>query len=172
MIKGLYSGAGFRLNGQTVPGIPGYNPDMPALKYDPERAKALLAEAGFPGGKGMPPIDIQCTEPFKDEITYDTNDLNGLAWNVTTKSKGAMQTPVDRKAPLDLWAPFESRHRYVFRVPPGSRLDNPPRDRAVRSKWSRSNLVAVGASRPMVASKIRRCSVLMSRGGAEIDSRR
>src|SRR5580704_4162489 len=37
MIKGLYAGAAFPLNGQTVPGIPGYNPDMPVLKYDPER---------------------------------------------------------------------------------------------------------------------------------------
>ena len=41
--------------------------------------------------------------------------------------------------------------------------------RAVRSKWSRSNRVAVGASRPMAASKIRRCSILISRGGAEIE---
>ncbi len=75
MIKGLYNGAAFRLNGQTVPGIPGYNPDMPALKYDPEGAKALLAEAGYPGGKGMAPLEIQCTEPFKDEITYYANQL-------------------------------------------------------------------------------------------------
>jgi hypothetical protein len=36
---------------------------------------------------------------FKDEITYDTNDLNGPAWNVTTKSKGEMKTPVDRGTP-------------------------------------------------------------------------
>lgn len=27
-------------------------------KYDPERARALLAEAGYPGGKGMPPVTI------------------------------------------------------------------------------------------------------------------
>ncbi len=41
----------------------------------------------------------------------------------------------DREAPLDLWAPFESRHRYVFHVPPGWRLDSPPTNRAARSKW-------------------------------------
>jgi oligopeptide transport system substrate-binding protein len=86
MIKGLYNGAAFPLNGQTVPGIPGYNPDMPALKYDPERAKALLAQAGFAGGKGMPPIEIQCIEPFKDEITYYANQLGKvLGMQVTPK---------------------------------------------------------------------------------------
>jgi hypothetical protein len=36
---------------------------------------------------------------FKDEITYDTNDINGAAWNVTTNSKSEMKTPVDRNAP-------------------------------------------------------------------------
>jgi tetratricopeptide (TPR) repeat protein len=41
----------------------------------------------------------------------------------------------DRDTPVDLWAPFESRHRYVFHVPPGWHLDNPPKDRQVRSKW-------------------------------------
>ena len=35
--------------------------------------------------------------------------------------------------------------------------------RAVRSKWSRSNSVAVAASRWIVASKIKRCSVRFSR---------
>jgi oligopeptide transport system substrate-binding protein len=86
MIKGLYNGAGLQINGQTVPGIPGYNPDLPPLKYDPDRAKALLAEAGFAGGKGMPPIEIQCTEVYKDEITYYANQLGRvLGMQVTPK---------------------------------------------------------------------------------------
>jgi tetratricopeptide (TPR) repeat protein len=41
----------------------------------------------------------------------------------------------DRETALDLWSPFESRHRYVFHLPPGWRLDAPPRDHAARSKW-------------------------------------
>jgi len=47
----------------------------------------------------------------------------------------------DREAPLDLWAPFESRHRYQFHIPPGWRLDTPPRDHTVASKWGTFKVV-------------------------------
>jgi tetratricopeptide (TPR) repeat protein len=41
----------------------------------------------------------------------------------------------DRQTALDLWAPFESRHRYVFHLPPAFRLDGTPANKEVRSKW-------------------------------------
>jgi len=37
--------------------VEGYAPSL-ALKYDPEEAKKLLAEAGYPGGKGMREIEL------------------------------------------------------------------------------------------------------------------
>lgn len=43
--------------GYTPDGMRGYSPPQP-LSYDPERARALLAEAGFPGGKGFPTFSI------------------------------------------------------------------------------------------------------------------
>lgn len=70
MIKGLYGGAAFPANGFVTPGVPGYQQGLPDMQYDPEKAKALLADAGYPGGKGMPPLDIQTTDAFKDEATY------------------------------------------------------------------------------------------------------
>lgn len=85
MIRGLYGGAAFALNGVMTPGMPGFNPALPELKYDPERAKKLMAEAGYPDGKGLPPIDISGTEAFKDEITYYANQFNrvlGMPVNV------------------------------------------------------------------------------------------
>jgi oligopeptide transport system substrate-binding protein len=39
------------------PGTPGY-PYPTAPGYDPEQARKLLAQAGFPGGKGFPKIEI------------------------------------------------------------------------------------------------------------------
>ena len=42
------------------PGFPGYVGDkhQDIQRYDPDRAKALLAEAGYPGGRGFPKLDL------------------------------------------------------------------------------------------------------------------
>lgn len=46
--------------GVVPPGFSGYPYDtVPATGYDPERARALLAEAGFPGGRGLPTVFLQ-----------------------------------------------------------------------------------------------------------------
>jgi oligopeptide transport system substrate-binding protein len=44
--------------GILPPGLPGYSPDLKALPHDPQRARELLALAGKPGGRGLPPIDL------------------------------------------------------------------------------------------------------------------
>jgi oligopeptide transport system substrate-binding protein len=41
----------------VAPGVPGYR-SPPGLAYDPARARALLEEAGFPGGAGLGPVEI------------------------------------------------------------------------------------------------------------------
>ena len=43
------------------PGTAGYQPPA-GLGYDPARARALLAEAGFPGGRGFPPFSFLYNE--------------------------------------------------------------------------------------------------------------
>lgn len=86
MIRGLYGGAAFPLNGVVTPGMPGFNPNLPELKFDPDRAKKLMAEAGFPDGKGLPPVEISGTDAFKDELTYYANQFQRvLGMPVTVK---------------------------------------------------------------------------------------
>lgn len=53
LIDALYAGTGVPAKGILAPGLAGYNPDLPGFSYDPEKTKALLAEAGLPDGFQM-----------------------------------------------------------------------------------------------------------------------
>jgi ABC-type oligopeptide transport system substrate-binding subunit/DNA-binding SARP family transcriptional activator len=43
--------------GLVPPGIPGHSAGI-GLPYDPERARRLLAQAGYPGGRGFPVVNL------------------------------------------------------------------------------------------------------------------
>jgi oligopeptide transport system substrate-binding protein len=57
IVQNLLRGDQLPATGVTPPGFPGYQP-VDIARYDPERARSLLAEAGYPGGAGFPPISI------------------------------------------------------------------------------------------------------------------
>ncbi|HEY8368962.1 MAG TPA: ABC transporter substrate-binding protein [Thermodesulfobacteriota bacterium] len=50
IIKAVMGGSGAKATQFVTPPIFGYNPDVKPLPHDPARAKALLAEAGYPNG--------------------------------------------------------------------------------------------------------------------------
>ena len=50
LLDAVYSGRGDLENGIFPRGLKGYNPDLEEIPYDPDAARELLAEAGFPDG--------------------------------------------------------------------------------------------------------------------------
>jgi ABC-type transport system substrate-binding protein len=58
VINQVFHGLYIPSNGMLPPGVPGFDAGLKALPYDPARAKQLLADAGFPDGKGLPPLTM------------------------------------------------------------------------------------------------------------------
>lgn len=78
-VNGLHAGRALLTNGFVTPGLGGYRPDaVPLPPTDPKRAKALLAEAGHPGGRGLPPLQIAGGPNVRDEATYFAAQLTAV----------------------------------------------------------------------------------------------
>ena len=58
IVDNLYQGMGQVAKNPIPPTMWGYNKQVPGFKYDVEMAKAELAKAGFPEGKGLPEITL------------------------------------------------------------------------------------------------------------------
>ncbi len=84
MIRFLRNNIGLPANAGFIPsGLPAYNPKAaPGYEYRPKKASALLAEAGFPNGKGLAPIKLETTAAYKDLCTYIQNQLGDLGVKV------------------------------------------------------------------------------------------
>jgi ABC-type transport system substrate-binding protein len=59
--KLFHENTAFEAHGPVPPGLAGYRKEFknPYVKFDIEQAKKLLAEAGYPEGKGLPTIVVQ-----------------------------------------------------------------------------------------------------------------
>ena len=52
--------------GVLPPGTLGFNPKLKGYPYDPARARELLAQAGYPNGRGLPPIVFWSSVRFEE----------------------------------------------------------------------------------------------------------
>ena len=73
--------------GFVPPGMPGHSPGI-GLSYDPEQARLLLAEAGYPGGQGFPELELLTADtPLPVSIVEDlqTRWLHNLGVEITSR---------------------------------------------------------------------------------------
>ena len=79
LIETVFKGR-YQLAQSILPlGTLGYNPGVRPLAYDPDRARKLLAEAGHPGGAGLPPVTIWSSVRSERLLAEHESIVKGLA---------------------------------------------------------------------------------------------
>jgi oligopeptide transport system substrate-binding protein len=58
LVEEAFVGRHVVARGILPPGTQGFNPKLASYAYDPQKARELLIQAGYPGGYGLPPISL------------------------------------------------------------------------------------------------------------------
>ena len=80
----LYGGPEvFEIRGflSATPSTEGYSPDLDPFPFDPEKARKLLADAGYPGGEGFGKLIINTWVSSASPLMPETAQLTAEFWN-------------------------------------------------------------------------------------------
>ena len=85
MMTHLRSNMGYPAHNGFIPkGMPGFPSELQGFNYNPDLARRLLTEAGYPGGSGLSPITICTTSDYVDIFEYIQHQLGevGIPVNI------------------------------------------------------------------------------------------
>lgn len=106
MIRDVWDGIGIVAKGPVNPESPGSDPAVQPLAFDPEKAKALLAEAGWQDRNGDGVLEDGKGDPFEFEYTYATGGEISERLARFVKDSYAKAGIVVKTRPLD-WSRYQ-----------------------------------------------------------------
>lgn len=98
LVKYLLNGMGYPGESGFIPkGMPGFDPEaVKGYNFDPEKANELLAEAGFPDGKGLPEITLYSTQKYAhiSEFIQKSLEQIGVKVDIQNLQGGALRKEI------------------------------------------------------------------------------
>lgn len=93
MLRHLRNHIGYAGTSGFIPqGMPSFDPDrVKGYDYNPQKANELLAKAGFPNGKGLPPISLSVSASYLDLCQYIQHELSTIGITITLDVQQAAQ---------------------------------------------------------------------------------
>lgn len=99
LVKYLRNNLGVAAHAGFIPkGLKSYDPELvKGYYYDPDKVKKLLAEAGFPEGKGLPEVTIHATDNYKEQAEFIQSQLaeNKIKVQISVEKPGILRQAVN-----------------------------------------------------------------------------
>jgi len=110
MIRDIWDGIGIVAKSPFNPEGPASNPDVEPLPYDPERARALLKEAGWEDRDGDGILEDAKGEKFRFEFTYSTGSEIAERIARFVKDTYSRAGMICETQPVD-WSTYQARNK-------------------------------------------------------------